>query len=224
MNNLKIKPIPEWNSYKYLGIDENISNVGLVNKTIVTKEYYTRVKRIWNSELSSVNKVIAHISFVVPVLTITVGILNWTIDEIKEIDIITRKQFTMPKNFHPNGEIVKLYLSRGQGGRETKMIARIFGKRIISIPQYIKKSKCENSILDFVYQQVLQKIIRLSQQLLDLYHIENDNTTSPRVLSKLFVKADLSSQKERYASKVMQSYYERKIMDDPQIDKQLSNA
>ena len=48
--------------------------------------------------------------------------------------------------------------------------------------------------------------------------------TSPRVLSKLFVKADLSAQKERYASKIMDSYYERKIMDDPLIDNQLNNA
>ena len=35
---------------------------------------------------------------------------------------------------------------------------------------------------------------------------------------------DLSAQKERYTSKVMHSYYERKIMDDTQIDKQLSNT
>ena len=38
------------------------------------------------------------------------------------------------------------------------------------------------------------------------------------------MKADLSAQKERYASKAMHSYHERKIMDDPQLDKQPSNA
>ena len=73
---------------------EIISCVGLVNKTRVTIEYYTRVKRIWNSELSSVNKVIIHNSFKLPVLTTTVGILNWTIDRIKEVDIKTCKQLT----------------------------------------------------------------------------------------------------------------------------------
>ena len=73
---------------------EIISCVGLVKKTRVTIEYYTRVKRIWNSELSSVNKVIIHNSFKLPVLTTTVGILNWTIDRIKEIDIKTCKQLT----------------------------------------------------------------------------------------------------------------------------------
>ena len=51
---LKKKPIPDEDSYKYLGIDESISYIGLVNKTRVTKEYNASVKRIWNSEISSV--------------------------------------------------------------------------------------------------------------------------------------------------------------------------
>ena len=70
------------------------------------------------------------------------------------------------------------------------MIARMFESRIISMSQYIKRKKGENNIIHCVYQQEQQKIIRLSQQLLDLYHIEYANTTKPRIISKLFVKAD----------------------------------
>ena len=130
----------------------------------------------------------------------------------------------MARNFHPDGDIDKLYLPRGQGGRGIKMIAGMFESRIIYENEHMKMNKSENNILDFVYQQEQQEILRLSQQLLDLYHIEYDITTIPRVLSKLFVKADLSAQKERHTSKVMHSYYERKTVDEPQIDKQLSNA
>ena len=75
-----------------------------------------------------------------------------------------------------------------KGERGIKMIARMFENRVMSIAQYIKMNKSENNILDFVYQQDLQEIIRLSQQLLDLYQIGYDNTTRPRVLSKFFVK------------------------------------
>ena len=99
INDLSIKQIPEMNSYKYLRTDENISYVGLVNKTRVTKDYHTRVKWIWNTELSSPNKEVALKSFAAPVLTTEVGILNWTIDEIKEIDIKTHEQLTMSGNF-----------------------------------------------------------------------------------------------------------------------------
>ena len=47
INDLKIKPIQEGNNHKYLDIDEDISSAGLVNKTRVTKGYYTRAKSIW---------------------------------------------------------------------------------------------------------------------------------------------------------------------------------
>ena len=38
------------------------------------KEYLTRMKKIWQSELSSFNEVIAHNTFTIPVLTTTVGL------------------------------------------------------------------------------------------------------------------------------------------------------
>ena len=58
-----------------------------------------------NSKLSSFNKIIAHDTFAVPVFVPSVGIVDWTINEIREIDRKTRKQLTMTKNFHPNGEV-----------------------------------------------------------------------------------------------------------------------
>ena len=87
MNNLK--PIKDGDTYKYLSIDENINYVGTVNKERVTNEYYTRVNKIWKSELPSFNKVIACNTFAIPALTTTVGVIGWTIQEIKEIDIRT---------------------------------------------------------------------------------------------------------------------------------------
>ena len=33
---------------QYFGIDENISYVGQINKHRITKEYYHRIKKIWN--------------------------------------------------------------------------------------------------------------------------------------------------------------------------------
>ena len=75
----------EGDTYKYLGIDENISYVGPINKHRITKEYYHRIKKIWNSELSSFNKVIARNTFAVPVFITSVGIVDWTKNEIKEM-------------------------------------------------------------------------------------------------------------------------------------------
>ena len=66
MNDIFIQPIEEENTYKYLGQDENINFDGLIYKERVTKEYFTRVRKILTSELSAYNKIIANNSFALP--------------------------------------------------------------------------------------------------------------------------------------------------------------
>ena len=72
MNNPAIKSVKEGNTYKYLGVDENISYHG----PRVSKGYFIQTKKIWSSELSAYNKVIAHNAFTVPVLIPTMAIIG----------------------------------------------------------------------------------------------------------------------------------------------------
>ena len=51
------------------------------------KIFLTWVKNIWQSELLSFNKVIVRNTFAIPVLTTAVRLIDWTIEEIKEVDI-----------------------------------------------------------------------------------------------------------------------------------------
>ena len=46
INQLSVKPMKEGDTYKYLGIDENICYVEPINKHRITKEYYHRIKKI----------------------------------------------------------------------------------------------------------------------------------------------------------------------------------
>ena len=119
-NQLKIQPIDERDYYRYRGIDENISYNGMLNKEKVTKEYLNRVRKFWSSYLSDNNKVIAYNSFAIPVITPTVGIVDWAIDDINDLDIKTRKILSITGNFQPNGDIDKLYINRKKGGRGLK--------------------------------------------------------------------------------------------------------
>ena len=84
VNHLSIKPMKEDNTYKYLGIDESISYVGPINKNRTTKEYCHRIKMIWNSELSSSKKAIEDNTVAVLAFITSVGIVDWTIYEIKD--------------------------------------------------------------------------------------------------------------------------------------------
>ena len=91
INGITIKELKENEKCKYLGQDESVEYDGPLNKERVTKEYLKRIKKIWSSELNSLNKVIAHNTFAVPVLAPTFGILDWTRSELSEIDVRTRK-------------------------------------------------------------------------------------------------------------------------------------
>ena len=101
INNLKKKLRIEWETYKYLGQDESITYSGVINKERVSSEYFTWVHKIWKSELSTFNKQ----SFAIPVLTPTFGILDWTHQNVKDIDIRTGKIFNMTSNFNWNSDI-----------------------------------------------------------------------------------------------------------------------
>ena len=146
----------------------------------------------------------------IPVLTNTVGIIDRTIVEIKEIDVRTRKQLTTTGNFHQNGDVDKLYLPRSQGGRGLKMVARMFESRVIAVAQYLTINSNRSNAIKFVYEQEQQNIIRIQQKLLQCYDVEHDETSTPKYLKKQIMKPDLTAQKEKHTSKVMHGYYERK--------------
>ena len=104
MNGTKIQSIKKDVTYKYLGVHENVSYNGSLNKDSIQSEYLKRVRKLWRSELSGYNKYIAHNAFAFPVLTPTFAILDWTKDEIKNIDIKTSKNLNMTGNLHCNAD------------------------------------------------------------------------------------------------------------------------
>ena len=98
----------------------------------VLKEYYNRVRKIWNSKLYSKNKTVAYNIFAIPVLIPTFGILDWTKNEVLQIDIKTRKLLTLSGSIHRNSSVDHLYMTRDDGGRGLNSIYDVFVARIIS--------------------------------------------------------------------------------------------
>ena len=83
--------------------------------------------------MPDLNKVIAHNSFAVPIIAPTIGIINWKIDEIRQININIRKLLTMTGSFHPNSDADKIYMSRVKGGRGLRSIRNLYESKIISL-------------------------------------------------------------------------------------------
>ena len=194
MNDTVMQPIEEGDTYKYLGQDENINFDGPINKERVTKEYFTRVRKIWPSELSAYNKDIAHNSFALSVLIPTFGIIDWSIQDIKDLDIKTRKQLTMSGNFHPNSDIDLLYIQRNLGGRGLRQIQRVFESLIISIRQYLLRNRNRNMNIAYICDEEKDKLLRVGENLLQTYEIETNLNQNPKTVSKLYAKADMKAQ------------------------------
>ena len=164
LNELDLNELEIGEYYKYLGQDEAVSINSIINKERVKKEYYKRVKKIWSSELYSRNKVNAHNTFAVPILTPTFGILNWTKEELSQIDVKTHKILTQMGSFHRNSDIDRLYCYRTKEGRGLNGVVDTYISRITSLSLHLLNSVDTNKYLKLVVTHEKDAMMRQSEE------------------------------------------------------------
>ena len=128
----------------------------------------------------------------------------------------------MTGNFHPNEDVDRLYIPRSEGGRGLNSIERMYESRIASVVQHLELEKLHNTGLQFAAEQEQNDIVRLKEKLLENYETEWGENTTPKNLSMVFIKVDKESQRKRYNAKVMHGYYDKKMEQDPGVDRSLS--
>lgn len=104
-------------TYTYLGVQQYHTQVVDQVKEALCRKYQHRLRQIWSSELSGKNKVGATNMLAVPILLYSFGAIKWTINELRQIDVRTRKMMHMQRSLHPNSSVQRLYLPRHRGGR-----------------------------------------------------------------------------------------------------------
>ena len=123
-----------------------------------------RVKKIWNSELYSRNKVDAQNTFALPILTPTFGVLNWTKQELTQIDVKTRKILTQTGSFHRNSDVDCLYCYRSKEGRGLNSVVDTYTSRITSLSLHLLKHATIHKYLEAVVTHEKEGIMRQSQK------------------------------------------------------------
>ena len=105
------------NGYKYLGVlqAEKVKNREMKEKVRV--EYLRRVKLLAKSELYAGNMVKGINAWAIGVVRYSAGILDWTKEDLKQMDVKTRKILTFCGAFHKRGSVGRLYLKRKEGGK-----------------------------------------------------------------------------------------------------------
>ena len=79
INDLIIKLLLTGDTHTYFGSEENIAYDGPMSKARMKKKKknLSRVKKIWSPELPDYNKVVAHSTCAIPIITPAVGNIDW---------------------------------------------------------------------------------------------------------------------------------------------------
>ena len=147
----KIKNLGDDEEYKYLGVLESDQIKHEEMKKVVTKEYFRRIRKILKSKLNAGNVVSAINSKAVSLIRYGAGILNWTKNEVRNLDRKTRKLMTTYRALHPQADVDRLYMKRENGGRGMIGIEDCVDMEMGNLKEYLENS--EESMLKEVVEE-----------------------------------------------------------------------
>ena len=223
LNGIDIRELQEGETYKYLGLDEDISYKGHLNKTRLIKEYFSRVRKIWKSQLTARNKVIAHNTFAIPVLVPTFGILEWTKEEVDQIDVKTRKILTLNQSFHRNSNVARLYTTRDQGGRGLNSATETFISRIVAVAEHVRLASTTSTLLREVHRHEKEKLLRLASNFCATLNIVPQLPVDPRDLARAVRSALKKENAKAWTELPQHGFVQRKQTEQAEYDSKLAN-
>ena len=128
-------------AYKYLGVEEkeNLEHKKMREK--IGAEYLKRVRKILKTQLTSKNKITAINQLAIPVISYSIGIINWNQSDINRLDVKTRKMLIGAKVMYRNQCHPRIYLPRSQGGLGLTEIDNLHKSLTVSLGQYIQSAQ-----------------------------------------------------------------------------------
>ena len=151
-----------------------------------------RIRQIWNSELYSRNKVLAHNIFAILILTHTFGILEWTKQELEDLGIKTRKLLKACGSFHIS-DIDRLYCYRKYGGKGLNSISDTYMTRIATLALHLKYPLLENQFLKHVVNHESEGLIQVAVNLMKNFDIDTNSLDYNAKTTNLSLKCKIKS-------------------------------
>ena len=202
--------------YKYLGVDEDTGFDRSLNKEKIRKEFLWRTWKIWESELYSRNKVTAYNTFALPVLTTSVGVLDWNEQELKDLDVKTRKVLNMSASLHSKGDIDRFYVPRSNGGRGLNMVLDMFKNRMANLSNYLQQTH-NNPRMEIVKHRERDNIIRIGNIIRNQYSTGEDNSNE-------IIKNNIRKEhRNSWTEKVTHGFLQKKLTEDTSVDSKATN-
>ena len=191
------------------------------------------MRKVLQSDLNSKNKMMAFNTMVIPVVTYSFNIIDWSMQEIKRMDVKVRKLLTINRMQHPKADVDRIYLPRAEGGRGMIQLENAFKTSTIGLEVYLKDTK--ETLLKCVYQQEkikkLHSIKHLSDKFKEEINFDQSKAITPepnlpsaskakkaKVKAKKLLKEKL---KERWEKKPLHGQFVKRL-NAPNVSAHLS--
>ena len=109
-------------------------------KRKITSEYIRRVKRLYQLRINGGNLIDGINTWAVGVVCYIAGIVDWTMEEVANMDRRTRKILAMNGCLHTRSDVARLYLLRKEGGRGLIGIEECARRESKSLHGYLRES------------------------------------------------------------------------------------
>ena len=112
-------------------------------KEKVWKKAKGKLRKLLETELNSRNMIVAINECILPIITYSFGVVNWTEGNLKELDVNIRKMLHMYKMFQIKNDVDRLYGARSKGGRGLISIWDAFKSSLVRISHAIENSESD---------------------------------------------------------------------------------
>ena len=127
--------------YKYFGVLQLDSIMNREMKAQRKSEHIRGVNKLLRSQWKGGNIIAGMDTWAVGIIRYGSGVLDWTKEELKSIDIKTRKLMTMNESLHPRGNVGRLYLAIKEVGRGLISCEECVNIEVQNLDEYLSENK-----------------------------------------------------------------------------------
>ena len=136
-DNQVIQDLDQAEIYKYLGMEEGEGVQHHKMKVKITKEYKRRIKLVLKSELNARNKIATINTLAVPVILYSYGVIDWKLNEIQDLNRMTRKQLCMNQMLAMKADVDRIYLPCQEGVISLMNLEKEYKATMIGLQAYM---------------------------------------------------------------------------------------
>ena len=124
-------------TYKYLGMKEGEWVQHHKMKTKIMKVYKRIIKLVIKSERNARHKIAAINTLAVPIILYSYKFTDWKLDEIQDLDRMTRKQLCINQMLAMKADVDRIYLPCQEGRRSHMNLGKEYKATMIGLQTYM---------------------------------------------------------------------------------------